>query len=100
MNSMYRTTAIAALGVAMATAVTIDTAEAQRVRTRNLIIGGVVAGAIIAGAAAANARGTTTYVERSSSCGDYRRKAIWNEENGNPRRAAYWWDRHAECRGE
>jgi hypothetical protein len=62
---------------------------------------GVIAGAIIAGAAV-NARASEGPVRVYSGpdCREFRRKARWAEENGQPRRAQYYWDRHAECRGE
>jgi hypothetical protein len=62
---------------------------------------GVVAGAIIAGAASsARASEGPVRVYSGPDCREFRRKARWAEENGQPRRAQYYWDRHAECRGE
>lgn len=98
MKSIAKTAGIAALSVAMLTAVSVDNAEAAR---RGRIVGGVavglIAGAIIAGAAAnANAR-ERVYVR---DCSEFRRNARYNENIGRSSRAQYWWDRYAECRGE
>jgi heme A synthase len=99
MNMLTKAGAVATLSVAMLTSMQVNNAEAQR-RGRNAAIGlGIVAGAIIAGAAVANARGERTYV-RSRDCGEFRRNARYNEEIGRSSRAAYWWDRYSECRGE
>lgn len=97
MKAIAKTAGIAALSVAMMTAMTVDNAEAAR---RGRIIGGIAAGvvigSVIAGAAAANAR-ERVYVR---DCSQYRRNARYNEDIGRPARAQYWWDRYAECRDE
>jgi len=96
MKAIVKTAAVAALSVAMLTAVAVDNAEARR----RHVVGGIIAGAavatIIAGAAAANAR-ERVYVR---DCSEYRRNARYNEEIGRFSRARYWWDRYADCRGE
>lgn len=104
MTAMVRGAAIAALALTLTTTTFVDSAEAQR--HRNRVIGGVAAGLIIggivAGAAAANARERgTVYVAPAprASCGEYRRRAEWAEQNRNWSRAEYWWDRYNACRG-
>jgi hypothetical protein len=98
-SSLARGSAIAALAVALTATTFATEAEAQR---RGRIVGGVAAGLIIgglvAGAAAANAR-ERVYVAPRASCGEYKRRAIWNEENGRGGRAQYWWDQYEACRG-
>lgn len=94
--NIAKTAGVAALSVAMLTAVSVDQSQAQSRRVLGGIAAGVVVGTIIAGAAAANAR-ERVYV---SDCSQYRRNARYNENIGRPGRAQYWWDRYAECRGE
>jgi hypothetical protein len=98
MKSIMRGAAIAALAITLTATTFADNAEARRGRN-GAIIGGLIVGGLIAGAAVANAR-ERVYVRPSESCGEYRRRAISNEESGRPGRAQYWWDRYAECRGE
>lgn len=97
MKAIVKTAGVAALSIAMLTAVSVDQSQAQSRRVIGGVAAGLVAGAIIAGAAAsANAR-ERVYVR---DCGEYRRNARYNEEIGRFSRARYWWDRYAECRGE
>ncbi len=97
MNKIAKASAYSALALALTSAVMVDTASAYSRRGTALGIG-VVAGALIAGAAIANSR-ERVYVREAPGCGEYRRRAVWNEQNGNGRRAAYWWDRFEDCRG-
>jgi hypothetical protein len=101
MTAAFKYVSAAALAVAMMATVV---APAQAQRRGNLAAGiavGVVAGAIIAGAASsARASEGPVRVYSGPDCREFRRKARWAEENGHPGRAQYWWDRHAECRGE
>lgn len=97
MNSFAKTASVAALSVAMLTAVSVDQSQAASRRVIGGVAAGIVAGAIIAGAAAsANAR-ERVYVR---DCSEFRRNARYNENIGRNGRAQYWWDRYAECRGE
>jgi hypothetical protein len=102
MTAFLKSTTAAALGLAMLTA-SIAPAHADRNgRIAGGIAAGVIAGAIIAGAAA-NARASEDRPVRVYSgpdCREFRSKARWAEDNGQPRRAQYYWDRYAECRGE
>jgi hypothetical protein len=101
MNKILKAGAFSALAITMASAVMVDTAEAQRRYGRGVGIGaGVLIGGLIAGAAIANSR-ERVYVRESSGsgCGDFRRRAQWNEQNGRPGKAQYWWDRYEDCRG-
>lgn len=102
MTKILTSTASAALGIALMAA-TIAPAHADRNgRIAGGIAAGVIAGAIIAGAAS-NARASEDRPVRVYSgpdCREFRRKARWAEENGQPGRARYNWDRYAECRGE
>jgi MFS family permease len=103
MKAIVRGGLVAALALTV-TAATFADAEAQSRRGR--VVGGVAAGLIIgglvAGAAAANARERGTYYVAPApraSCGEYKRRAIWNEENGRGGRAQYWWDQYESCIG-
>ena len=99
MTTLFKTTSLAAAGLALSLMATASPADAYSRRgVAGAVIGGVVVGSIIAGAAAANAR-ERVYV-RSSGCGDYRRRAIYNEEIGRHRSAAYYWDKYHACRGD
>jgi hypothetical protein len=87
------------MSLAMISAISVDSADAQsRRRVGGAIVGGLIVGGIIAGAAAASAN-DRVYVRESSGCGQYKRRAIWNEDNGNAGKAQYWWDRYEDCRG-
>jgi hypothetical protein len=103
------------LGVsALATVVTatamVQDAEAQRYR-RGVGIGlGIIGGAIIAGAIADSARARDRgyyyapapaygYAPARGGCAHLRHKAAWHEDNGMPRRAAYYWSAYRDCRG-
>jgi hypothetical protein len=97
MNKFVKVGACSALALAITSAVLVDSASAYSRRGAALGVG-IVAGAIIAGAAVANSR-ERVYVREAPGCGEYRRRAVWNEQNGNGRRAAYWWDRFEDCRG-
>jgi hypothetical protein len=103
MNKLFKTSAMGALALAMTSAVMIDSADAQSRRRAAGIGAAVVIGGLIAGAAIANSRESRerVYVRESSGsgCGDFRRRAQWNEQNGNRGRAQYWWDRYEDCRG-
>lgn len=100
--SIIRGGAVAALALALTAGTFATEAEASR---RGRVVGGVAAGLIIggivAGAAAANARSyrEPVYVAPRASCGEYKRRAVWNEENGRNGRAQYWWDQYEACRG-
>lgn len=101
MKSLLKSGTFAVLGAALVAATMATAADASpRSRARNAaIIGGIAAATIIAGAAVASER---SYAVRRyyGGCSDLRRRATWNEERGNFDRAAYYWDRYAECRGE
>ena len=98
MKPAYRYAAIAALGAGLFATTMIDIAEAsRRVRTRNAIIGAVVAGGLIAGASGAYAS-PGYVVRRGPGCGEYRRRAIYAEDRGDYGRARYWWNRYEDCR--
>lgn len=99
MTKLFKTTSLACVGLAMSLLASAAPAEARSRGANAAIVGGIIAGAIIAGAATRSYAGERVYT-RSSGCGEYRRRAISNEEAGRPGRAQYWWDRYAECRGE
>lgn len=87
-----------ALAVAMVATAVVADANAQYRRGR--VVGGVVAGLVIGGliAGAASAR-PRYYYAAPTGCGEYRRRAQYNEEIGRLDRARYWWDRYEDCRG-
>jgi hypothetical protein len=87
-----------ALALAMVSTAVVSDASAQR---RGRVVGGVVAGLVIGGliAGAATAGPRYYYAQPRGSCGDLRRRAIYNEEIGRQDRARYWWDRYEDCRG-
>ncbi len=97
MKAIAKTASVAALSIAMLSAVAVDNAEARRGRIVGGVAAGLIAGAIIAGAAASANASPRTYVR---DCSEYRRNARYNEEIGRNSRARYWWERYAECRGE
>ena len=88
---------VGALALTLVAATAIPSAHADR---RGRVIGGVVTGLVIGGLlAGAATAGPRYYSSVPSGCGDYRRRAAYNEEIGRPDRAAYWWDRYESCRG-
>jgi hypothetical protein len=101
MNRSFKMTAIACSALAAATFLQANDAEARRGRVAAGVITGLVVGGLIAGAASSARASEHRYYSRSSSyCRDLRRQAVYNEEIGRPRRAAYYWDRYAACRGD
>lgn len=101
MNRSFKLTALACSALAIATFVQTTDAEARRGRVAAGVVTGLVVGGIIAGAAAsARASDRRYYHVNSSYCRDLRRKAHYYEDIGRPSRAAYYWDRYAECRGD
>lgn len=101
---------VAALATVMTSMTMVQDAEAQRYR-RGVGIGlGIIGGAIIAGAIADSARARDRgYAYRepapayaygpARSCGHLRNKAAYFEDQGMPRRAAYYYDAFRDCRG-
>lgn len=88
---------VGALALTLVAATSIQSAQADR---RGRVVGGVVTGLVIGGLlAGAAVAGPRYYYAAPSSCGEYRRRAAYNEEIGRPDRAAYWWDRYESCRG-
>lgn len=85
-----------ALALAMVSTAVIPDANAYR---RGRVVGGIVTGLVIGGLiAGAAAAGPRYYYASPRACGDYRRRAIYNEEIGRRDRARYWWDRYEDCR--
>ncbi len=100
MSTLFKSTSLACVGLAMSLVATTAPAEARRSGyVAGAIVGGVVAGALIAGASRSYAR-ERVYVTTPSGCGEYRRRAIYNEEIGRHRTAAYNWDKYHACRGD
>lgn len=99
-TKIVRAGAVAALAIAVTATTFATEASAQRRAGRVAagVAAGLIIGGIVAGAARANA-GERVYVAPRASCGEYKRRAIWNEENGRPGRAQYWWDQYENCRG-
>jgi hypothetical protein len=98
-SPLVRAGAVAALAIAVTATTFATEASAQR---RGRVIGGVAAGLIIGGLLAGSAYAAPReriYVAPRASCGEYKRRAIWNEENGRGGRAQYWWDQYEACRG-
>lgn len=88
---------VGALALTLVTATSIESAHADR---RGRVVGGLVTGLIIGGLIAGAATASPRYHYSSpSGCGEYRRRASYNDEIGRPDRAAYWWDRYESCRG-
>lgn len=88
---------VGALALTLVAATSIQSAHADR---RGRVIGGVVTGLVIGGLlAGAAVAGPRYYYASPSSCGEYRRRAVYNEEIGRPDRASHWWDRYESCRG-
>lgn len=105
MKTTYKILGVTALATVMTATAMVQDAEAQRYR-RGVGIGlGIIGGAIIAGAIADSARARdrgyySAYgAAPAPSCGHLRHKAIWHEDNGMPRRAAYYWRAYQDCRG-
>ena len=97
MKTLTKAGLTGALALALVATTVITEANANR---RGRVIGGIVTGLVIGGLiAGAATAGPRHYYSRPSSCGEYRRRAIYNEEIGRLDRARQWWDRYEDCRG-
>jgi hypothetical protein len=88
---------VGALALTLVAATSIQSAQADR---RGRVVGGAGEQSTDheTGYDAAVA-GPRYYYAAPSGCGEYRRRAAYNDEIGRPDRAAYWWDRYEACRG-
>ena len=97
MRTMTKAGITGALALAMVSTAVVSEAHADR---RGRVIGGVLTGLVIGGLiAGAATAGPRYYYAPPRSCGEFRRRAIYNEEIGRPDRASYWWHRYEDCRG-
>ena len=103
MKSFVKTLSAAALAVAVVVPTFAVPANAgSRGDVAAGVVGGLIVGGII-GSAAANARPAPPpayyYGAGGPDCGEFRRRASYNESIGRFERADYWRARYHRCRG-